>query len=130
MSTAVVSSMPPMVTIFLEVLYVLAVIGMAGVWLIPARAWSLLWQRRVRHPLPSRPLGFVLAIVAFTPIAMSLFMASWLIPRVLRCLSGLECGPNTAFGLLLLAEFGAMVLVTEIVWRITGFVLARVQRSH
>ena len=41
MSTTVVSSMPPMVTISLGVLYVLAVIGMAGVWLIPARAWSL-----------------------------------------------------------------------------------------
>jgi hypothetical protein len=35
-------------------------------------------------------------------------------------LYGLACGPNRAFGLLLLAQFGAMVIVTEIVWRITG----------
>jgi hypothetical protein len=118
------------VIIFLWALYVLAVIGMAGVCLIPARAWSLLWRRRVRHPLPSRPLGVVLAIVAFILIAMSLLMASWVIPQVLRCLSGMGCEANSAFGLLLLAQFGAMVLVTELVWRITGFVLSRVQRSH
>ena len=39
------------------------------------------------------------------------------------------CGPTSAFGLLLLAQFGAMVIVTEIVWRITGYVLSRVQLS-
>jgi len=114
-------------TIIIVALYVLGVVGMAGVWLIPAHAWSLLLHRRVRHPLPSRPLGVLLAIVTLIPIALSLLVASWTIPRVFRCLSDMTCGPNRASGLLSLAEFGAAVLVTEIVWQITGLLLARVQ---
>jgi hypothetical protein len=115
-------------TVIIVALYVLGLVGMAGVWLIPKRAWSLLLQRRVRHPLPARPLGVLLAIVAFIPIALSLFVASWTIPRVFRCLSDMTCGPNRASGLLSLAMFGAVVLVTEIVWQITSFLLARLQK--
>lgn len=108
--------------------YTLGLVGMAGVCLIPARAWSLISQRRVRYPLPARPLGVLLAIVAFIPIALSVFVASWTIPRVFRCLTDMACGPNRATGLLNLAIFGAMVLVTELVWQITSLLLARVQK--
>jgi hypothetical protein len=110
-------------------LYALGLVGMAGIWLIPARAWSLLALRRVRHPLPYRPLGLLLAIVTFVPIAISLFVASWTIPRVFRCLSDMVCGPNRASGLLSLAAFGACVLLAEVVWQIIALLLARV-REH
>ncbi|HKW93890.1 MAG TPA: hypothetical protein VJX92_18505 [Methylomirabilota bacterium] len=110
-------------------MYVLGVVGMAGMWLIPARAWSLLVLRRVRHPLPHRPLGVLFAIVTFIPIAISLLVASWAIPRVFRCLSDMVCGPNRASGLLSLAVFGASVLLAEVVWQIAALLLARV-REH
>ena len=110
-------------------LYVLGVVGMAGIWLVPAHAWSLLVLRRVRHPVPYRPLGILLGIVTFVPIAIALFVASWTIPRVFRCLSDMVCGPNRASGLLSLAMFGACVLLAEVVWQITALLLARV-REH
>jgi len=70
----------------------------------------------------------LLAIAMFIPIALSLFIASWTIPRVFRCLSDMACGPNRASGLLSLAIFGAAVLVTEIVWQLIGLLLARAWR--
>jgi len=78
-------------TIITVSLHVLGVVGMAGIWLIPARAWSLLVLRRVRHPLPYRPLGILLAIITFVPIAISLFVG----PDLLTLTSDVD--PGKAF---------------------------------
>src|SRR5262249_21391466 len=114
-------------TIITVTLYALGLVGMAGGWLIPAHAWSLVFRRCVRRPLPSRPVGGVLAIVAFLPIVFSLLLAAPTLPRVFRSPSAAVCGPHRATGLLLTARFGAAVLVTEIVWQIAGLLLARIQ---
>ena len=58
---------------------------------------------------------------------MSLFKASWADPAGVALPLRAGVRVDSAFGLLLLAQFGAIVLVTEIVGRITGFVSSRVR---
>ncbi len=107
--------------------YLLSAVGMAGVWLVPAHLWSLLVSRRIRHPLPRAPRGILIGLLAGIPLAVSIVIGAFTIPRVFRCLSDplMRCGPNRAGGLLALAAFGFSVLLAEVVWQIAAVLCGR-----
>jgi hypothetical protein len=51
---------PPIAMTVIEVtLYALAVVGMAGVWLVPARLWTIVVKRKIGVPLSFQPTALV-----------------------------------------------------------------------
>jgi len=92
------------------------VVGMAGVWLVPSRFWELFVVRRVGLPLNRNARSASLAIMVFTAILFSLFVALETLPRVFRCLWEGWCTSTRGGGLLNLAVFGVTVLMVEATW--------------
>lgn len=112
-------------------LYALALVGMAGVWLIPAHLWAIAVERRIGVPLVFRPSTLVVLITVLTTIALSLWVASDALPRVFQCLAdSRHCSANRAGGLLFLSTFGSSVVLVETIWLVSRQVLAWQQRHR
>src|SRR6266478_4484384 len=89
---------------------------MAGVWLIPARAWSIVVRREVGAPLRASVAGAIVGAVLFAAICLSAFIASDTLPRVFRCLWEASCTATRGGALFQLALFGISVLIVESLW--------------
>jgi hypothetical protein len=106
-------------------LYALAVVGMAGVWLVPARLWTIVVKRQIGVPLSFQPTALVGAMPVLVTIAFSLWEASVVLPHVLQCLadSTRHCSANRAGGLVALSEFGFTVVIVEASWFFSRHIL-------
>jgi hypothetical protein len=106
-------------------LYAFAALGMAGVWFIPARLWTIAVERRIGAlPLAFRPLNLLAATAVFITIAFSIWVGSGALPHVFHCLAdSRHCSGNRADGLISLSAFGGSVALVEVTW----LVLARVR---
>ena len=106
-------------------MHALGLVGMAGVLLLPMRAWSLVARREVggKPIAPGAPA--IAAVVVSVAIAWSLYMAEETMPVVFGCLYASRCTATLSGGLLNLALFGFSVLVVELCWQVSRLVLAR-----
>jgi hypothetical protein len=105
--------------------HVLGIVGMAGVWLVPARLYSIIVERGIGSPHTSQFRRIVFAVPVLIAIAFSLFIAIDSIPRVLRCLWEQWCTATQGGGLFNLALFGATVLLVEAVRFVSRAILGR-----
>jgi len=109
------------------VAHVLGVIGMAGVWLVPARLYSIVVSRGIGSN--QERFKRVFAVPVLCAIAFSGFVAMDSMPRVFRCLWEQWCTATRGGGLFNLALFGASVLLEEAVWFVSRLFLARWNRQ-
>ena len=109
--------------------HILGLIGMAGVWLVPARLWSVTILRRIGTPLSADPLSVALAFVVLLSIAISAYVALDSLPRVFRCLWEGWCTATRGGALFNLALFGLTVLLVEATWAICRSLLSRRRSS-
>jgi hypothetical protein len=100
----------------LLVLIGLALMGMAGVCLVPMRLWYVVVLRRAGYPLNKSRPAFLIALLVLVPAVLAMFAASQTMPRVFFCLTDMRCGASRAGGLVNLAIFGASVLLMELCW--------------
>ena len=104
--------------------YVLGVVGMAGVWLIPAHLWSILVTRRIGVELTTRPSDMVCLMTVLIVLAFGCFAAAATLPRVFQCLEdSTHCSANRAGGLVKLDVFGAAVVIVEAYWLVSRLIL-------
>jgi hypothetical protein len=89
---------------------------MAGVWLVPRRAWQLVVQRRIGAQLRRNSRSATASVAVLATIAVSVYVASDAMPRVFRCLWEGWCTATRGGGLLNLALFGATVALVEATW--------------
>ena len=117
-------------TAIVSLLYILALVGMTGVWLIPTRLWSVVVTRRIGVSLTARPDSLIAATALLIATVFSCFVAAATLPGVLRCLeNSMMCSANRAMGLLKLAAFGMSVVVVEGVWLGSRLVLGWRRRA-
>lgn len=105
--------------------HILGLVGMAGVWLVPYRLCTLLFQRRIGVPLTTHSRHLFLSVVVLLALAFSLFVASDSLPRVFVCLWHGWCTATQGGALFSLALFGLAVLVVETAWLVCSRFAAR-----
>ena len=106
----------------------LGLVGMAGTYLVPARIFGLLKRIVLRIGNPASVEDFLL-VWNFLLIAFALAIGMLELPRVFVCLWGETCSASRAGGLLHLAEFGAVVAIVELIWRISCAVTVALARA-
>jgi hypothetical protein len=93
------------------VVAMLALIGVAGITLLPLRAYTRLrGHARGWAQSPADRAAFVLVAVA---AATAVLFGAPHLARVGSCLTDMACGPNRASGAISLAVFGANYLAFE-----------------
>ena len=110
--------------------HIFGLIGMAGVWLVPARVWSLAVRRRVGAPLQRSAAGLVVLTIVSVALVLSMVVAADALPRVLRCLWESRCTATRGGALFELGLFGLSVVVVEVAWLAGQLHLARKQRER
>ncbi len=100
--------------------HLLGLIGMAGVWLVPYRLWSVVVERRIGVPLTAQLPSLIAAATVLSSIGLSGFVAMDTLPRVFRCLWDGWCSATRAGGLLNLGMFGTTVLLVEVTWHVSS----------
>ena len=96
--------------------HLLGLVGMAGVWLVPSRLWSVVVLRKIGAPLAVSTRSVLLAVAALLAIAFSMYVALDSLPRVFRCLWEEQCTATRGGGLFNLALYGLTVLLVETTW--------------
>ena len=103
-----------METLVAVVAHCLGLLGMAGVWLVPARVFHVV--ARLRHGTHAGTASTVAALLNSLALVFSFIVASDALPRVFKCLWSGWCTATRGGALLNLALFGLSVLVMELVW--------------
>lgn len=106
-------------------LHCLGLVGMAGVYLVPARVWSVVVRRRIGPALAASSRAYVVTSIVLVPAVFAIFVGSETIPRVFACLWDMKCTANRAGGLINLAAFGASVLILEVAWALAKALWSR-----
>ena len=89
---------------------ILGFIGMAGVWLIPAHVWTLVYQHR-------SPRGLPMLVVLSVVLGVAALVGANTLPVVFRCLGESRCTGTRAGALIFLDIFGVSVVVVECLWQ-------------
>lgn len=110
-------------------LHGLALLGMAGVWLLPARVWSILRRGAFAGVMSPTKRDLAAALLCTVSVLLAASAGYGAIPRVLECLAQAHCGPNRASGLFALAFFGAAVAQMEVTKWIAQMVFRRQVRA-
>jgi hypothetical protein len=106
------------------ILYVVGLVGMAGVWLVPSQTVSTIFRCKNSAGKARKP-AFVLALIFLTAATISLYVAWQTMPRVFQCLGESRCSASKAGGLLNLAAFGVSVILVEAIWLVDRAVSKR-----
>jgi hypothetical protein len=90
---------------------------MAGVWLIPAHAWTLAYQHRSVSERHRSSYGLVVLVALSIVLGVAAFVGVNTLPVVFRCLYESRCTGTRAGALIFLDIFGVAVVVVELLWQ-------------
>lgn len=110
--------------------HALGIVGMAGVWLVPARLYSIIVELGRGSPRTSQSRRIAFAVPVLIAIAFSGSIAMDSMPRVFRCLWEQWCTATRGGGLFNLALFGISVLLVEAVRYVSRALLVRWGRQQ
>jgi hypothetical protein len=97
--------------------HVLGVIGMAGVWLIPAHAWTLINQGGASVQRQRSTYGVVMLVLLSAVLGVAVFAGAIALPVVFRCLYESRCTGSRGGSLFFLDLFGVCVVLAEVIWQ-------------